>query len=235
LGWAPAALVVTGLRHTAGALTMLRQAQANGTPVIEIWEKDPAEVEFIQIGFNHRSVGQAMAQHLLDCGLTDLVYVDSGVEEDFRAHERGEGFALTARQAGATVRIIRAARGEPMAAGRKALQGLHPAQLPQGIAFANDHLAAGAWLQAQEAGLRVPNDLALLGFGDFPIAAQLGGGISTMAAPRYAIGQNAGLKILSDLDLKASSDGISSSLKPTLTVRNTTRLQRDGLALPIID
>ena len=116
---------------------------------------------------------QAMAQHLLDCGHRDLVYVDSGVKEDFRAHER----------ASATVRTIKADRGEPMAAGRKALQSLVPHQLPQGIVFANDHLAAGALLQAQEAGIRVPEELALLGFGDFPIAGQLGGGISTLPAP----------------------------------------------------
>lgn len=224
LGWAPAALVVTGLRHTAGALSLMRQAQASGTPVIEMWEHDPAGMAFIQIGFNHRSAGHTMAQHLLDCGHADLVYVDSGVEEDFRAHERGEGFAHTAKQAGATVRIIKADRGEPMAAGRQALLGLNACNLPQGIAFANDHLAAGAWLQGQEMGIRVPQGLALLGFGDFPIAAQLGGGISTLAAPRYAIGQNAGLKILSELGSIQASDVISTSLQPTLVVRNTTRL-----------
>jgi LacI family gluconate utilization system Gnt-I transcriptional repressor len=228
LGWAPAALVVTGLRHTAGAMALLRQAQSSGTPVIEIWEKDPTSIEFIQIGFNHRSAGQTMAQHLLDCGHTDLVYVDSGVEEDFRAHERGEGFALTAKRASARVRIIKADRGEPMAAGRKALQGLRPGPLPHGIAFANDHLAAGAWLQAQDMGIQAPQDLALLGFGDFPIAIQLGGGISTLAAPRYAIGQNAGLKILSDLGSSAASDLISSSLQPTLVIRNTTRLRSES-------
>ena len=50
-----------------------------------------------------------------------LVYVDSGVKEDFRAHERGEGIAQTVERAGATVRIIKADRGEPMAAGRQAL------------------------------------------------------------------------------------------------------------------
>ena len=154
-----------------------------------------------------------------------LVYVDSGVEEDFRAHERGEGFAQTAERAGATVRIIKADRGEPMAAGRQALQRLQSTTLPQGIAFANDHLAAGAWLQAHDIGIRVPQEVALLGFGDFPIAAQLGGGISTLAAPRYAIGHNAGLKILSDLGSNAAPDVVASSLQPTLVVRNTTRPQ----------
>lgn len=229
LGWAPAALVVTGLRHTSGTLSLMRQAQANGTPVIEIWEKDPKDVEFIQIGFNHRRAGQAMAQHLLDCGHRDMVYVGSSVKGDFRALERSAGFALTTERAGAKVRLVKADPGEPMAAGRNALQGLNPAHFPHAIAFSNDHLAAGAWLQAQESGIRVPQDLALLGFGDFPIAGQLGGGISTLAAPRYAIGQNAGLKILSDLGVKSPSIGLSSDLEPRLIVRNTTRLPQPGV------
>ena len=110
LAWAPAALVVTGLRHTPGALNLMRQAQANRTPVIEIWEKDPAAMELSQIGLNHRSAVQAMAE--------------------------------------------------------------------------------GALLHAREAGIRVPD----------------------------------GLKILKDLDFKPAGDGIPSSLKPTLIVRNTTRL-----------
>jgi len=38
LGWFPSALVITGRRHTPGALALLRQAQARGTPVIEIWD-----------------------------------------------------------------------------------------------------------------------------------------------------------------------------------------------------
>ena len=98
LGWFPSALVVTGRRHTPGALALLRQAQARGTPVIEIWDHhpEPGAESFTQIGFDHEQVGRAMAEHLIERGYRSLAYVDSGVAEDFRAHERGDGFLAAA-------------------------------------------------------------------------------------------------------------------------------------------
>ncbi len=101
LGWFPSALVVTGRQHTPGALALLRQAFARGTPVIEIWDHhpEPGAESFTQIGFDHEQVGRAMAEHLIARGHRTLAYVDSGVAEDFRAHERGDGFLAAARQA----------------------------------------------------------------------------------------------------------------------------------------
>jgi LacI family transcriptional regulator, gluconate utilization system Gnt-I transcriptional repressor len=80
LGWFPSALVVTGRRHSPGALTLLREAQARGTPVIEIWDHhpEPGAESFTQIGFDHQQVGRAMAEHLIERGYRSLCYVDSG-------------------------------------------------------------------------------------------------------------------------------------------------------------
>jgi LacI family transcriptional regulator, gluconate utilization system Gnt-I transcriptional repressor len=58
------------------------------------------------------------------------------------------------------------------------------------VAFANDRLACGAWLAAQAEGVVVPVQAALMGFGDFPLARQLGSGITSMAPPRYGIGEH---------------------------------------------
>ena len=212
LGWAPAAVVVTGRRHTPAALTLLEEARAGGTPVIEIWDhpRGAGDGGFVQIGFDHREVGQMMARHLLARGWRSMAYVDSGVPEDFRAHERGQGFLETALTAGAQVRIFQAERLEPMLAGREALSKLQQTGLPQALAFANDQLAAGAVLQALASGLCVPGDVAILGFGDFPIAAQLAGGISTVAVPRYDIGKQAACELVSAIALATTGRGSSS-------------------------
>jgi LacI family gluconate utilization system Gnt-I transcriptional repressor len=205
---------------------MMRRAQRAGTPVIQMWDQDPNDTEFLQVGFNHHQVGMCMAQHLLDCGYRDLGYVDSGVAEDFRAHERGQGFVQVARQTGAQVQVWVAKACEPMAAGRLVLRQLHHDRLPRALAFANDHLAAGACLQAQDIGIALPGELALLGYGDFSISQQLGRGISTMATPRYQIGRVTGQSILRALGLPAANPNEipleSPSLEPRLVVRNTT-------------
>ncbi len=224
-GWGPAAIAVTGRRHSPGALALMRQAKRAGTPVIQMWDLDVRDTDFLQIGFNHHQVGVVMGEHLLACGYRDLAYVDSGVAEDFRAHERGQGLAQAARLAGAALRILVAPPCEPMAAGRLALLNLIQQRLPRALAFANDHLAAGACLQALELGLVLPNQLALLGYGDFPISQQLARGISTMAAPRYQIGLATGQAILLALGRPLADDQQvldHSCLVPTLVVRNTT-------------
>lgn len=189
LAWSPSALVVTGRTHTPAAVALLRQAQASGMPVVRIWDFEPRDAEFVQIGFNHTRVGEMMARHLLSRGHDDLVYVDNSVAQDLRAHERGKAFARFARKAKARVRVVTMPRQEPMAAGRTVLQQLLDERaLPRAMTFASDFPAAGAWLLAQEAGIAVPGKLALLGFGDYPIATQLGSGLSTVDVDRQSLG-----------------------------------------------
>jgi LacI family transcriptional regulator, gluconate utilization system Gnt-I transcriptional repressor len=203
LGWFPSAIVVTGRRHTAGALALMRAAQARGTPVIEVWDHhpEPGAEGFTQIGFDHHAVGRAMAAHLAGRGHRHLAYVDSGVAEDFRAHERGDSFLAAARARRCHAGRVTAPRAEPIEAGRQALAALLDGAPPrvQAVAFANDHLACGALLEAQARGLRVPDDLALLGFGDFALGRQLSPALSTVHVPRLEIGQAAGQALLDSL------------------------------------
>ena len=211
LGWHPAAIVITGRRHSPGALALLAHAKGSGTPVIEIWDHHPARsgahrTSFTQIGFNHDEVGRAMAQHLLGAGHRVLAYVDSGVAEDYRAHERGIAFAAAARAAGAVVRVLVAPAGDAFDAGRLVLDDLMRAGSTRSstvtaAAFANDHLACGALLEANRRGLAVPKRLALLGFGDFAIACQLSPALSSVQLPRYEIGARTAGSLLDALRL----------------------------------
>jgi LacI family transcriptional regulator, gluconate utilization system Gnt-I transcriptional repressor len=221
LAWSPSALVVTGRHHTVGALLLLNAANRNGTPVIEVWDQ-PAETEtetaatsldsISQVGFNHHAVGRAMAEHLLSRGHRQLAYVDSGVEEDFRAHERGAGFQAAARahtrtnrRDPASVKLIKPPAGDAFECGRFALAQI--IALPDlsatanitAAAFANDHLACGALLEAQARGIKVPAQLALMGFGDFPISRQLQPPLTTVSPPRFDIGVQAAQVLLAAL------------------------------------
>lgn len=221
LGWRPDALAVTGRQHTEGAMAMLRAARANGMPVIEMWdrqpERDPPQArgghvsaarrgraadtrpaEFTQVGFDHAAVGAAMAEHLQRSGRQRLAYVDTGVAADFRAHERGQAFLAAAPGA----LLITAPAGDALDAGRAALRELLDGRgqlRVDAAAFANDNLACGAWFEAQARGVAVPGQLALLGFGDFALSRQLGGGISTVHPPRYDIGMETARVMLRQL------------------------------------
>ena len=236
LGWAPLGLVVTGRHHTDGARRLLADAHAAGTPIVEVWDHQPgAASPFAQIGFNHAQVGRAMAQHLLAAGHRALAYVDSGVDTDFRAHERGAAFADEARRAGASVRLQRAATGDPFDAGRQALRELLSPALPSlsagpaehsrpsAVACANDHLACGLLMQAQALGLSVPQDLAVLGFGDFPVGRQLQPALSTVHPPSQQIGRATAQALLAALHSGLAP--ASQALPWQLIVRGSTLAQ----------
>ncbi len=242
LGWAPSALIVTGRHHTEGALALMRRAQQDGTPVIEMWDQSalrpasspakkaagkPAKsLDFIQVGFNHAKAGAAMLAHLQSCGYADVVFVESGIEGDLRAHERREGFVAAARKAKIRTRVLVALPEEPMAAGRKVMQGLiERSDMPQAMAFSNDYFAAGACLQAIESGIQIPRQLGMMGFGDMPIAVQLLGGISTLAVPRYGIGLCTGQRVLKEMGSVTDDTALLASVEPHLVARSTTVLK----------
>jgi LacI family gluconate utilization system Gnt-I transcriptional repressor len=226
LGWFPSGLIVTGRHHSAGALAMMKGAVAAGTPVIEVWDLQPADSgeSFAQVGFNHEEVGRAMAQHLMAQGHTRLAYVDSGVAEDFRAHERGAGFQSAALAAGASVTLFTAPPGEAIASGRLALAALmdeiRAAGAVSAAAFANDHLACGALLEASARGLTVPQELALMGFGDFAISRQLSPALTTVSPPRYEIGQQAARLLIASFNQGLSV--VPHALPWQLIVRQST-------------
>ncbi len=231
MGWHPAAVVVTGRRHSPGALMLLANAKAAGTPVIEIWDHHPPEPgsrrhSFTQIGFNHDQVGRAMAQHLLAAGHRQLAYVDSGVAEDYRAHERGLAFARAAREAGAQVTVLVAPAGDAFDAGRQVLGELMRAGPPAitAAAFANDHLASGALLEATRRQVAVPERLALLGFGDFAIARQLSPALSSVQLPRHAIGAETARSLLDAL--RHAKAAVPAALPWALVARGSTSTTR---------
>ncbi|MEO7244968.1 MAG: LacI family DNA-binding transcriptional regulator [Rubrivivax sp.] len=208
LGWAPRALVVTGRHHTRGTMTLLHEAQARGCRVVEMWDQHGGGAGpgagFAQVGFNHRAAGRTMAAHLLDAGHRHLAYVDSATTGDRRARERGDGFVAAAHAAGATVARMPAPDGEPITGGREVLAKLLAlASRPSAVAFANDHLACGALLGAQAAGIAVPQTLALIGFGDFELATHVGRGLTTLAPPRRAIGERTAELLLEQIDAAA--------------------------------
>ena len=227
LGWHPAALVITGRRHAPGAQALLVHAKAAGTPVIEIWDHHAAKAgahrsSFTQIGFNHEEVGRAMAEHLLRAGHRVLAYVDSGVAEDYRAHERGIAFVAAVRAAGGEVSVRVAPAGDAFDAGRQVLSELLRAGPPAitAAAFANDHLACGALLEAKRRRVAVPRRLALLGFGDFAIARQLSPALSSVQLPRYAIGKQTAHSLLDALRL--GKPAVPEALPWTLIARGST-------------
>ncbi len=65
-----------------------------------------------------------------------------------------------------------------------------------GIFFGNDDLAQGALLEAMRCGIKIPEQVAVLGFNDLPVSAFMVPRLSSIRTPREAIGQRAAEQLL---------------------------------------
>ncbi|WP_166221367.1 LacI family DNA-binding transcriptional regulator [Pseudomonas atagonensis] len=197
LGWSPAALVLTSHFHSAGTEKMIAEADV---PVIETWDYQP-DREPMQIGFSHFEVGVSAARYLHGKGYRRIAFVQNSAPGDFSALERRDGYAATARELGLEPWVFAPdADSAPFEAGKQAMEALMNASpRPDAIIFANDNLAAGGLLAGQRAGLKIPEDCAVLGFGDYPFAEMLLPSLSTIKPPALEIGVLAATRVLESL------------------------------------
>ncbi|UST59173.1 LacI family DNA-binding transcriptional regulator [Pseudomonas moraviensis] len=204
LGWSPAALVLTSHFHSTGTEKMLAEADI---PVIETWDYQP-ERGPMQIGFSHFEVGVTAARHLLEKGYQRIAFVQNSAPGDFSALERRDGYAATLRGAGREPWFFAPdADRAPFEAGKQAMEALMNASpRPDAIIFANDNLAAGGLLAGQRAGLKIPEDCAVLGFGDYPFAEMLLPSLSTIKPPALEIGVLAATRVLESLGVLPSDE-----------------------------
>ena len=203
LGWSPAALVVTGPFHSKGTEKMLAEAQI---PVVETWDYRPRR-KAIQVGFSNVDVGVQQARHLIDKGYRRIAFVQNSVAGDLSALDRRDGYAAAMTEAGLKPWTFIPTEAAPFDAGRQAFEALALRKQPaQAIIFANDNLAAGALLAGQRAGIAMPQQCALMGFGDYAISPLLLPSLTTIRPPAREIGEIAALRILEALGV-VTSDG----------------------------
>jgi DNA-binding LacI/PurR family transcriptional regulator len=150
------------------------------------------------VGVDNRDGGRLAARHLIDGGHRRLAAI-AGPESLPTAAARLEGFLAEVARAGLDEPEVEAAGSYVFEDGRAAFAALHH----RGVRFdalfcANDLLALGAITAAQDAGLRVPGDLSVVGFDDIFFAGLSNPGLTTVAQPKRLIGGEAA-RLLIDL------------------------------------
>lgn len=186
IGRRPDGIIVTGIMHSAEAR---RRLGAAGIPVVETWDLTPTPIDML-VGFSHEKVGAAVAEYLHFRGARHPGIVSAN---DHRASLRRHGFEASARRLGIeSVPAELMPTPTSLGAGRKALARLlasHPGT--DAVFCSSDLLALGALTEAQSRGLRVPDDLRVMGFGDNNFAADTHPALSTVRIDGNAIGRQA--------------------------------------------
>ena len=135
----------------------------------------------------------ALTTHLItDHGLTRLAFVGGG-EDSPDAQARFLGYQQALRAAGLPVPDAPDTRGNfTQADGRLATERLLArAELPQAMVFANDQMAVGALETLERRGIRVPADVAVVGFDGIPLGRVVRPSLTTVSQPMRKLGEAA--------------------------------------------
>ncbi|WP_309226489.1 MULTISPECIES: LacI family DNA-binding transcriptional regulator [unclassified Mycolicibacterium] len=149
-------------------------------------------------GDDHRG-GYLVGRHLLDRGHTKVAIV-AGPDHASTAQDRLAGFVYAMRESGIelTPRQIRRS-GFDVSSGRQAgTELLCRPDRPEAIFAVSDVIAIGVLGAARDLGLRIPEDLRLIGYNDIPIAKELPVPLTTVHSPARQIGAT-GVGCLIDL------------------------------------
>ncbi len=137
-------------------------------------------------------------QHLYSQGARKLAFV-AGATDSFDNFERGQTFVDEAHAHGLEVRLHQGDFTE--ASGYRIAQDIITAgDLPEAVFCANDQMAIGFLNALREGGLRVPQDVALVGFDDIPVARYLQPPLTTVHVSRTDWGARAAAGLIEYLD-----------------------------------
>ncbi|MBY9066964.1 LacI family DNA-binding transcriptional regulator [Hyphomonas sp. WL0036] len=170
----------------------------------------------------HDSEGAAqVARHLCALGHTDIAHIHG--PESFRsAHERRNGFQRGLSEAGRELfPELTVEAGYTFDSGLQAMERLlYGKRRPTAVFAGNDEMATGACVAVRKAGLRIPEDVSIVGFDDTPIAGRLWPALTTVRLPVREMGKAAARLLLDQAAGVEPEEMIS--FTPEIVVRDSS-------------
>jgi LacI family transcriptional regulator len=182
----------------------------------------PSGSGHVAFGIDNYGGARTMMAHLLDAGHRRIAFI-AGPLDNFDAFERLRGYcdALLEAVPEATPWVVQGDFSE--ASGHQAGQRLlESAERPDAIFAANDMMALGCLFALNHDAARVPDEIALAGFDDIPIARYVAPSLTTMRVNITELGARA-MRLLLDLQNGEDVSQRLAPLVPELIVRDSSR------------
>jgi LacI family transcriptional regulator len=190
-----------------GADVQVQTLRQFGIPVV-LADRAGNSTDMCTVSVDDFTGGRLAATHLLEHGHTRLAFV--GGKDDIRqVRDRLEGATREVQLTpGASIRVIptehlNIAAGLDVAA---TLVAIAPEDRPTGVFAANDLVAIGLLQGLMTRGLRVPDDVAIIGYDDIEFAAAAAVPLSSIRQPRCDLGRRAAELLLDEIEATTDPD-----------------------------
>lgn len=214
-------------RRVDGMIIWPQDASVPDVHFSEIWERGiplvtvdrETTTQADHVGTDEELGGRLAAEHLLKLGHRQVVHLTFPLKPGSIARRR-ESFVRTLKDAGVTCEVIETPNEDVSAT---ALSLLTRAVPPTAIFTATDPIALKVYAAAAKVGLKIPDDLSVVGYADFSFASELIPPLTTIRQDAYTIGRTAAKMLLERIHDPNVGDGARRvRLKPELIQRGST-------------
>ena len=186
------AIVLPGFTHSDGLREHLQRFRG---PVVETFNLRPDPIDLV-VGYDNLEAARQLTLTLLARGYRRVALVGGDFNNNDQAFDRQRGFFIAIREAGLSVleaHVVSLPQPTTMESGRAAIRRLLSGPVrPDLVCFHSEIPAVGALLECLRMGLSLPGDLAIAGYGDLEISANLPVPLTTVHVRSDDIGRCAG-------------------------------------------
>lgn len=220
---------------------LITPADASLEPILKLRERGvsvvlldhPAELsDACSVSVDDRIGGELAINHLLAEGHEEIVMVN-GASRLYQARERQAGATQALVNAGRpvdTLKVIEVPAFNVACGLRAGEQLLARATRPTAVFCANDMLALGVLQVMVRAGVRVPDDISIVGYDDIDFAAAAAVPLTSVRQPRQQIGRTAAELVINETQEPDEHEHQHIVFTPELVVRESSRRTRGGRA-----
>lgn len=204
-------------------LQRLETMRARGIPSVLV-DRLGGSDRFCSISVDDVGGGRTALAHLLAAGSKRPAFV-GGPFSLQQVQDRYDGAAAAAAEAGVRLQLFETPNLK-FERGRQAgelISDLQAAGRPDAVFAANDQLALGLLQSFTARGLRVPEDIAIIGFDDIDFASQSSIPLSSIRQPRQLIGERAAQLLFDEIDDDPGHVHSQVVFTPELVVRQSSR------------
>ncbi|MEM7470707.1 MAG: LacI family DNA-binding transcriptional regulator [Pseudomonadota bacterium] len=196
MSWRPSGIIVPNTVHTEKATNILKNA---GVPVVETMNLTDTPIDIV-VGLDQRMAARALAQYVLSKGYRRFAAV-GWTDQDHGAAMRFSEIEAQVNEAGFEIfspalfdRPPNFVRGK---AGLAQVMEMRPDI--DAVFFSNDTAATGGIIHCLEAGVSIPDDLAIAGFSGLETGQHMPKRLCTIRTRRFEIGRLAAKNVLNRL------------------------------------
>ncbi|MGC6529874.1 MAG: LacI family DNA-binding transcriptional regulator [Candidatus Puniceispirillaceae bacterium] len=190
-------VILVGCAHDEEIMNLLKNRQI---PTLNVWNHIAGEDHnhgINTIGVDNFEIGYTAAKHLIELGHQKIACIFGNKQGNDRAEARESGIRQALSDHDISVRQSWFCHSSYDLNNARTITDylLRDDEKPTAIMCGNDIIAFAAIWAAQAKGLHVPNDLSIMGIGDFQGAAEMTPALSTIRIPARLIGKMTADKI----------------------------------------